>query len=112
MIFSFWPSGYLRVQDTGKSAPLFFMRAIRQPEAVSHIQKLLIERGFSITSRPLPNQWVVFDYEGKQIGVDLKSGVWIRASELEDWRCACVPCSTSGAIQAVEFLTNEVLHSV
>ena len=85
------------------------MRAIKQLEAVNHIQKLLIERGFSIASRTLPNQWVVFDYEGKQIGVDLKSGVWIRASELEDWRCACTPCNVSGAIQAVEFLTQAQL---
>jgi hypothetical protein len=82
------------------------MKAIKQPEAVNHIQKLLIERGFNVPSRTLANQWIVFDHEGKQIGVDLKSGVWIRATELEDWRCVCMPCNTSGAIQAVEFLTR------
>jgi hypothetical protein len=80
---------------------------IKQPEAVNHVQKLLMERGFNIPSRKLQDHWVIFEHQGKQIGVDLKSGVWIRASELEDWRCACVPCSTSGAIQAVEFLTKE-----
>ena len=88
------------------------MKAIKQPEAVNHIQKLLIERGFNITSRILPNQWIVFEHEGKQIGVDTTSGVWIRASELEDWRCVCKPCNTSGAIQAVEFLTNEEARPV
>jgi len=82
------------------------MKAIKQPEAVNHIQKLLIERGFNILSRTLPNQWIIFEREGKQLDVDLKSGVWIRASELEDWRCICTPCSTSGAIQAVEFLAK------
>jgi hypothetical protein len=82
------------------------MRAIRQPEAVNHVQKLLMERGFSITSRKLPDQWVIFEHQGKQLGIDLSSGVWIRASELEDWRCVAKPCNTSGAIQAVEFLVT------
>jgi hypothetical protein len=80
---------------------------MRQSDAAKYIQKYIGERGFSI----LPskhNHWFIFEREGKQLGVDLKSGVWIRASELEDWRCACVPCSTSGAIQAVEFLTNNL----
>ena|SRR5689334_13013340 len=95
----------------GKSVPLFFMKAIKQSEATNHIQKLLIERGFNVPSRTLANQWIAFDYEGKQIGVDLKSGVWIRELEGE-WRCLAMPCNVSGAIQAVEFLTNKQAHPV
>jgi hypothetical protein len=88
------------------------MKAIKQPEAVNHIQKLLIERGFNIPSRKLPDHWVVFEHQGKQLGIDQSSGVWIRATELEDWRCVCKPCNTSGAIQAVEFLANEEARSI
>jgi hypothetical protein len=83
------------------------MRAIKQLEAVNHIQKLLIERGFNIPSSKLSNGWIIFDYEGKQLGVDATSGVWVRSSELDDWRCFAKPCTVSGAIQAVEFLTTD-----
>jgi hypothetical protein len=79
---------------------------MRQSEAKRYIQKYIEERGLTI----LPskhNHWVIFEHKGKQLGVDLKSGVWIRDSELEDWRCLCTPCNTSGAIQAVDFLAKE-----
>ena len=86
------------------------MKTIRQAEAVNHIRGLLRERGFDIPSRPLGGQrWVVFEYEGRQIGVDSASGVWIRKTDKDDWRCVATPCSVSGAIQAVEFLTTEKL---
>lgn len=84
----------------GKAKPLFFMR---QSEAKRYIQKYIAERGFEITpSRH--NHWVIFEREGRQLGIDLSSAVWIRTSELDDWRCVCMPCAVSGAIQAVEFL--------
>jgi hypothetical protein len=79
---------------------------MRQSEAKRYIQKYLTERGFEITPSK-QNHWVIFEHQGKQLGVDRKSGVWIRASELEDWRCLCTPCNTSGAIQAVDFLAKE-----
>lgn len=87
------------------------MKAIKQSEACSYLEKLLVERGYSIPSCKTANQWVVFEYKGKQIGVDPKAGVWIRELEGE-WYCLAVPCSVSGAIQAVEFLTNEEARPV
>jgi len=83
------------------------MKAITQTEAVNHIEKLLIERGFNVPSRQLVNRWIVFEYQGKQIGIDLGAGVWVRGSEAHDWRCFAAPCTVSGAIQAVEFLAKE-----
>ncbi len=83
--------------------PLFFMK---QAEAARYIQKYIAERG--LTLHPTKhNHWLIFEHKGKQLGVDLKSGVWIRASEVEDWRCLCMPCSTSGSIQAVEYLVTD-----
>ena len=78
------------------------MRPIKQSEAVNHIKRLLQERGLDVPTRNL-KQWIIFEYKGKQIGVDTSSGVWIRELERE-WRCLAMPCSVSGAIQAVEFL--------
>jgi hypothetical protein len=83
------------------------MKAITQTEAVNHIEKLLIERGFNVPSRQLVNQWMVFEYQGKQIGIDLAARVWVRGSESDDGRCFAAPCTVSGAIQAVEFLAKE-----
>ncbi len=85
-----------------QAPPIFFMR---QSEAKRYIQKYIEERGFVIHPTK-HNHWVIFERKGKQLGIDLKSGVWVRASVLEDWRCVCMPCNTSGAIQAVEFLVN------
>ena len=82
------------------------MKAIKQSEATKYLRRLLIERGLNVPSRELPTQWAVFEHQGKQIGVDQKAGVWVREGE-GDWRCLAMPCTVSGAIQAVEFLVNE-----
>jgi hypothetical protein len=83
----------------------------KQREATRHIQTLLSNRGLNIPSRKLTlpdnQQWIVFDQAGRQIGVDTVSGVWVRASQSDDWRCLALPCTVSGALQAVEFLTKE-----
>jgi hypothetical protein len=80
----------------------------KQAEATNHIKGLLIKRGLDIQSRKLAleeNQhWNLFEYKERQIGIDSASGVWVRESELHDWRCIAMPCTVSGAIQAVEFL--------
>lgn len=91
----------------GKPRLYLFMKAITQTEAVNHIEKLLIERGFNVPLRQLVNRWIVFEYQGKQIGIDLTAGVWVRDSESGDWRCFAAPCTVSGAIQAVDFLATE-----
>ena len=81
------------------------MKPTKQSEATNYIERLLIERGFNIPSRKLLDQWVIFEHEGKQIGVDSSSGVWVRELKGE-WKCLAKPCNVSGAIQAVEFLTT------
>jgi hypothetical protein len=89
----------------GHRPPIFVMRVIKQSEAAGYIARLLIERGLNIPSQKLANQWLVFEYQSKQIGVDLKTGVWIREGE-GDWRCLAKLCTVSGAIQAVGFLAK------
>lgn len=80
----------------------------KQAEAVSHIKELLTERGVAITPRKMTledsQEWRVFEYRGWEIGIDSVSGVWVRSSASDDWRCLAMPCNVSGALQAVEFL--------
>jgi hypothetical protein len=83
----------------------YFSMKVTQTEAVSHIRKLIQNRRLDIPSRT-ENRWVIFEHKNRQIGIDTSSGVWIRTSELDDWRCVCTPCVVSGAIQAVDFLVN------
>jgi hypothetical protein len=82
----------------------------KQGEAAKHIQELLNKAGYCITPRKITledNQhWVVFEHNQRQIGIDSASGVWVRESERHEWRCIAMPCNVSGAIQAVEFLTQ------
>ncbi len=85
------------------------MKAIKQPEAVNHIKRLLRERGLDIPSRMDSQRRVIFEHQGKQLGVDSALGVWVRERE-GDWRCLAKPCTVSGAIQAVEFLVTERFH--
>jgi len=93
--------------EWGSKLSPFLMKAIKQTEAVNHIKGLLKERGFNISSRSLGTQrWIIFEHLGRQLGVDSASGVWVRESESSDWRCLAIPCTVSGAIQAIEFLTT------
>ena len=78
---------------------------MRQSEAKRYIQKYIEERDLTIHPTKL-NHSFIFEHKGKQIGVDLSSGVWIRANAMEDWRCVSKPFMVSGALQAVEFLTS------
>jgi hypothetical protein len=82
----------------------------KQAEAANHIKELLTQRGLSVPSRKMTledgQHWVVFELNQKQIGIDSVSGVWVRESSLEYWRCISMPCNVSGALQAVEFLTQ------
>jgi hypothetical protein len=80
----------------------------KQTEAVNHIKELLSKRGVTVPTRNLTlednQKWVIFDYQGKQIGVDMASGVWKRQTPDDDWHCIGMPCTVSCAIQAVDFL--------
>jgi hypothetical protein len=83
----------------------------KQAEAASHVRELLMQRGFDIPSRKMileGNQnWTVFQRGERQIGIDSASGVWVRAAINDEWHCLAMPCTVSGALKAVEFLTHE-----
>ena len=82
----------------------------KQAEAANHIQGLLNRAGCAVRPRKITledNQhWILFEYKERQIGIDSASGVWVRESIRHDWKCLSMPCTVSGAIQAVEFLTQ------
>lgn len=83
----------------------------KQKEASRHIEGILSRGGFNFSSGKLTlpdhRQWIVFEYGQKQLGIDSASGLWVRASSGEDWRCLSMPCTVSGAALAVEFLTSD-----
>lgn len=83
----------------------------KQVEAAIHIRELLAGRGFDIPSRPLSlpdgQRWIVFEHNGRQVGVDGVSGIWVRESSGHDWRCVALPHTMSGAIMAADFLTSD-----
>jgi hypothetical protein len=83
----------------------------KQSEAANHIQELLNKGGYSIAPRKISledsQHWVILQYKERQMGIDSASGVWVKESELHEWRCIAMPCTVSGAIQAVEFLTSD-----
>lgn len=83
-------------------------KGIKQTEAASHIRDFLIQRGLDIASRSITlendQRWVVFEHRGRQVGVDTSSGVWVRESIRDDWRCLAKPSTVSSALQAVDFL--------
>jgi hypothetical protein len=82
----------------------------KQDEATNHIKQLLSNSGLDLQPKKLtlPNgqQWIVFEHNGKQIGIDTASGVWVRVKD-NDWRCIGIPCTVSCALQAVDFLTKD-----
>ena len=82
---------------------------MKQSKAASHIRELLIQRGIDIPSQSVTvsdKQWTVFEHEGKQVGIDPTSGIWVRESDGNQWRCLAKEHSMSGAFLAVEFLTK------
>lgn len=83
----------------------------KQAEAASHIKDQLSQRGFDVPSRQMAlednQRWTVFERGERQIGIDSASGVWVRASMRDLWRCLSMPCTASGALKAVEFLIKD-----
>jgi hypothetical protein len=84
---------------------------MKQAKAARHIRELLAERGVEVASRrlrlPDGQHWEVFERNGRQMGVDAASGIWLRESTAGEWRCVAMPLSTSGAIMAAEFLSKD-----
>ena len=82
---------------------------MKQSKAASHIRELLMQRGIDIPSQSVTvgdKQWAVFERRGRQVGIDPTSGIWVRESVGNQWRCLAKEHSMSGAFLAVEFLTK------
>jgi hypothetical protein len=83
----------------------------KQAEAAGKIRELLLQRSFDVPSRkmrlPDEQQWIVFQHGERQIGIDTATGVWVRETISASWKCIALPCTISGAVQAVEFLTRD-----
>jgi hypothetical protein len=83
----------------------------KQTEAASTIRELLRQRGLDIPSRsmtlPDNQRWVVFKHNERQVGIDTAAGVWLQENDRSNWSCISMPCTVSGALQAVDFLTKE-----
>ena len=82
----------------------------RQAEASDHIRELLSERGFDISPRAVTlegnKSWLLFERAARQVGVDPESGIWVRASRSDEWRCIEAACTVGGALEAVDFFTE------
>lgn len=68
-----------------------------------------MQRGFDITSDNVTvndEQWTVFEHGRRQVGIDPASGIWLKESGSEPWRCVAKEYSMSGAFLAVDFLTK------
>lgn len=48
---------------------------------------------------------IVIEREGRLVGVGRASGVWVKAG-CGRWRCLASPRDVSGALQAIDFLTQ------
>jgi hypothetical protein len=83
----------------------------KQTQAASHIREILITRGFDVPSRrmtlPDNQQWVVLERNERQVAIDGVSGIWLRTSCHDDWRCVAMPHTMSGALMAVDFLIQD-----
>jgi len=84
---------------------------MNQARAASHIRELLIQRGLDIPSRRVrlaaDQEWVIFERNERQLGVDAASGIWLRNSVNEEWRCVAMSHTMSGAIIAADFLKED-----
>ena len=80
---------------------------VKQVEAATHIRATLAERGYDIPSRSISvndnERWLVFELNGRRVGIDPASGVWTALGGGE-WRCLAVPATVSAALEAAEFL--------
>jgi hypothetical protein len=83
---------------------------MKQSKAASHIREQLLVKGFDIPSRTVSvndQRWVVFEHGGKQVGIDVTSGIWLRESDESEWRSVAKKHTMSGAFLAIDFLTKD-----
>ena len=79
----------------------------KQAQATNYIKSLLYSRNIQIEPGILTigelEECQVFEYGGKCLAVDTKSGLWIGPSGGE-WRQISSSCTVGAALQAVEYL--------
>lgn len=84
----------------------------KQAQAARYIRGLLTQRGFNISLRHLilesNQEWMVIESRERQIGIDAASGIWVKASSHDDWRCLEKLATVSSAIEAIEFLISDI----
>lgn len=91
------------------NSPKPMSKWMNQANSASRLRELFGQRGFLIPSRAMTNgsqQWIVFQRGERQVGVDAVSGIWLRESESNQWRCVATKHTTSGACMAIDFLTD------
>ncbi|HKP86377.1 MAG TPA: hypothetical protein VJZ26_09785 [Blastocatellia bacterium] len=80
----------------------------KQAQAALYIRNVLQGQGFDITYRTVivedNQQWLVFESGERQVAIDTDSGVWVKASGADIWRCISQTCTTSSALIAAETL--------
>jgi hypothetical protein len=84
----------------------------KQAQATKYIKDLLASRQLEINPGLVligeDQPWQVFEHNNKCIGIDPNSGVWTGLKG-EKWECISETCDVSGALQAIEFLTENSL---
>lgn len=82
----------------------------KQTEATKYIKNLLTSRKVEIEPGIVvigeAEECRVFEYNGKCLAVDTKSGIWVGPSGGE-WKCIASSCTISSALQAIEFLIKD-----
>lgn len=83
---------------------------MKQEKAASHVRELLSERGFDISWRRMTlagnRRWLVFERNGREVGVDAAGGIWVRESAGQEWRLLSNTHTSSGAIMAADYLSK------
>lgn len=86
------------------------MEKVGQLEAINHIRAELVKRGINVPSKSISmlggEVWLVFERGARSVGVDPGSGVWVREFEEGEWRCLAKPCTVSGVLMGVDFITK------
>jgi len=82
----------------------------KQTEAAQYIRNVLKGQGFDILYHAViveeNQQWLIFEQGERQIAIDSASGIWVKGSAVDIWRCFSKTCSTSSALIAIEILVG------
>lgn len=87
------------------------IKRTKQVQTASYIRVLL--ESWEVKLKPrrtrVKNQelWLVFQLGVRGVGVDPRSGVWLRDTPESDWRCLARTSDSGAVLISVEFLVNE-----